>query len=186
MRLTHLHTRLPDMSPALLDRYLRQMVDRGLLTRTRFRERPPRVEVELSESGRELVPIARELARWGLRRMWSAPHEGERVDLDALLRLLVALVEEDAELPHGTLELVLAERAETVRHVLRIERGGVSLAATDVAHAERTPDLVSARIKGSRAAWIAALGPAGDRRQLRISGDLDLAAGVLDLLTVEA
>jgi DNA-binding HxlR family transcriptional regulator len=105
LRLTHLKAALPGVSAGLLDRYVRRMVALKLISRTRIRERPPRVEVELTDTGRELVPIAAELARWGMRRMWSAPQDGEHVDLDALLRLLPALVEGDhpgAHLPPRT------------------------------------------------------------------------------------
>src|SRR6202035_2053649 len=58
MRLAHLKAALPGASAGLLDRYVRQMVALQLISRTRIRERPPRVEVELTNAGRELVPIA--------------------------------------------------------------------------------------------------------------------------------
>jgi DNA-binding HxlR family transcriptional regulator len=182
MRLTHLKAALPGVSAGLLDRYVRQMVALDLISRTRIRERPPRVEVELTESGRELVPIAGALARWGMRRMWSPPQEGEHVDLDALLRLLPALLEEDAALPDGAIETVLREPDRTVRHVFRVERG--RLAPSDP-RAEATAQPCPgphARITGSAEAWAAALGPARDRRRLRISGAADLARRVLAAL----
>ena len=127
MRLAHLKAALPGASAGLLDRYVRQMVALQLISRTRIRERPPRVEVELTNAGRELVPIAAELARWGMRRMWSAPQEGEHVDLDALLRLLPALVEDGAALSEGMIETVLSEPLRTIRHVFRAERGRLLL-----------------------------------------------------------
>ena len=41
------------------------MVADGMLTRKRYREVPPRVDYELTERARELMPILAELARWG-------------------------------------------------------------------------------------------------------------------------
>lgn len=58
---------LAGISSGVLDRHLRQMVASGLLSRRRYREMPPRVELELTETGRELLPIADALAHWGTR-----------------------------------------------------------------------------------------------------------------------
>jgi DNA-binding HxlR family transcriptional regulator len=60
---------LPGISAGVLDRHLQQMVALGLLLRSRFKEMPPRVELALTEAGRELLPIARALARWGAKHM---------------------------------------------------------------------------------------------------------------------
>jgi DNA-binding HxlR family transcriptional regulator len=72
-RLTHLRERLPGISTGVLARGLSHMVGLGLVTRTRFKEKPPRVELELTEAGRELIPIAEELARWGMRHVDALP-----------------------------------------------------------------------------------------------------------------
>ena len=69
-RPVELRRRLPGgISAGVLDRHLQQMVALGLLLRRRFKEMPPRVEVALTEMGRELLPIARALARWGAKHM---------------------------------------------------------------------------------------------------------------------
>jgi DNA-binding HxlR family transcriptional regulator len=72
-RLTHLRERLPGISTGVLARGLSHMVGLGLVTRTRFKEKPPRVELELTEAGRELIPIAEALARWGMRHVDAPP-----------------------------------------------------------------------------------------------------------------
>jgi DNA-binding HxlR family transcriptional regulator len=64
-RPVELRRRLPGISSGVLDRHLQQMVALGLLLRRRFKEMPPRVEVALTPAGRDLLPIARDLARWG-------------------------------------------------------------------------------------------------------------------------
>jgi DNA-binding HxlR family transcriptional regulator len=64
-RPVELRRRLPGISTGVLDRHLQQMVALGLLLRRRFKEMPPRVELALTPAGRNLLPIAHELARWG-------------------------------------------------------------------------------------------------------------------------
>ncbi len=68
-RPVELRRQLPGISASVLDRHLQQMVALGLLLRRRFKEMPPRVEVTLTDSGRELLPLARALARWGAQHM---------------------------------------------------------------------------------------------------------------------
>ncbi len=72
-RPVQLQRELTGLSSAVLDRRLRRMVACGLLRRRRFREMPPRVEVELTEAGRALVPIAKELAHWAVRHIDERP-----------------------------------------------------------------------------------------------------------------
>src|ERR1700753_2712096 len=57
IRINTLRNRLPGISSAVLDHHVRQMVALGLLTRERFREMPPRVELALTESRLALLPI---------------------------------------------------------------------------------------------------------------------------------
>ena len=173
-RLSHLRDRLAGVSAGVLDRYLYRMASAGLITRTRFREMPPRVEIELTDSGRELLPIAGALARWGVRRAWSAPRQGEQVDIDALFRLLPLLLEEEAGLPDSTVELTLRESTGSPKHLLRLHGGRVQ---PDSEH----PGLATptATIEGDRAAWMAALGPHVDCSQLRLGGNQALARKIL-------
>lgn len=172
-RLSQLRERLAGVSAGVLDRYVRQMAAAGLVTRTRFREMPPRVEIELTESGRELVPIAGALARWGLRRAWTAPQRGEHVDLDALMRLLPVLLEEESDLPPGIVEVRVEEPTAPIRHrfVVRGERLQELPADSGVPP--------TASLAGDRAAWTAALGPDGERQQVTVGGDEQLARRIL-------
>jgi len=41
----------------------------GLVERRRYQERPPRDEYHLTEAGRDLFPVLRELVRWGHRHI---------------------------------------------------------------------------------------------------------------------
>jgi DNA-binding HxlR family transcriptional regulator len=194
-RLTHLHRSLPGISTGVLERYVQQMVAYGLVRRTRFKEMPPRVELELTDAGHELLPVARALARWGMRHMWSPPRERERVDLGALLRLLPALLEEHPGLPEGCLEAVVANTDPPLSRRYRVEGGRLRIVdertSGTLGHADGVDDgdpahtgadATTTRLHGDGEAWIAALGPAGDCERLRISGDERLARLVLDAL----
>jgi DNA-binding HxlR family transcriptional regulator len=173
MRLSQLREQLAGVSAGVLDRYVRQMATAGLVTRTRFREMPPRVEIELTEAGRELLPIAGALARWGLRRAWTPPERGERVDLDALLRLLPVLLEEEAGLPNGILEVRMTGPDEPVRHRFAVRDG----------HLEALPESSDSEptvtVSGDLDAWMAAFSPNGEQKRLDVSGDETLAQRML-------
>jgi DNA-binding HxlR family transcriptional regulator len=175
MRLTHLRKRLPGVSTGVLERHVQQMVALGLLSRTRFKEMPPRVELELTDAGRELLPIANALARWGMRHLWSPPREREHVDIDALLRLLPALLEEETSLPEGSVEAVVADADPPVRRIYRIDCGCLRMV-------DRAADGHMTCLHGDGDAWVAALGPSCDYGRLRITGDERLARCVLDAL----
>ncbi len=172
MRLTNLHHRLPDVSAGVLERHLRQMVELGLITRVRFKEMPPRVELELTDAGRELLPVAGALARWGMRNRWSPPDERERVEIGMLLRIIPVLLEGQPRLREGRVEAVVATDPP-LRRLYEVHRG--RLCPADHEPASRLPKRASVRIEGDEEAWIAALGPAGDHSHLRLTGDKQLA-----------
>jgi DNA-binding HxlR family transcriptional regulator len=176
-RFVELQRVLPGISTEQLRSRLNRMVADGMLTRRRFREVPPRVEYELTERARDLMPTIGELARWGYTWTWSAPRDGERVDIDAILRLAPGL----AKLPrdvHGRLELTITDgrEDEPVMLVMTVSAGTVSV---EEGHAE-TAD---ARIIAPTAAWVRAFLPAGDRDGLAIEGDLTFATLLLDALS---
>jgi DNA-binding HxlR family transcriptional regulator len=175
-RLSRLKRSLPGVSAGVLERYVQQMVSLGLLTRTRFKEMPPRVELELTSQGQELLPVAGALARWGMRHMWSVPDEREQVGVDALLRVLPVLLEECDGLPDGFLEVAVTHAEGAADNlVYQVRQGRLSLEE----RAERSP---MSRMEGDRSAWIAALGPTADYGRLRVHGDAHLAKRVLDAL----
>ncbi|MFD1933881.1 MULTISPECIES: winged helix-turn-helix transcriptional regulator [Nonomuraea] len=55
----------------MLTRQLREMEEDGLVTRTVYREVPPKVEYSLTETGRSLEEITRLLDAWG---RWYLDH----------------------------------------------------------------------------------------------------------------
>ena len=151
------------------------MVADGLLTRQRYREVPPRVDYELTERARELMPIVGELARWGYAWAWGSPRSGEAIDVGAILRTAPGLLHPQRNLK-GTLEIVVTETAKDGedRHYQLVA------AASQVSIREEPAGDADARVTGTERAWIAAFGPDGDHSGLKTSGDRHLAEALLD------
>jgi len=148
------------------------MVADGMLTRKRYREVPPRVDYELTERARDLMPVLGELARWGYEWAWSMPRPSERVDIGAIFRIAPGLV--PAADMQGTLELTVQHGADdSTVYSFMFSEGSLTIA-------ERSADQPQAKVSGTAAAWIEALSPDGDRSELRISGDASLAGALLD------
>lgn len=174
-RFVELHRVLPGISTEQLRSRLHRMVADGLLTRARYREVPPRVEYELTDRARDLLPIIGELVRWGRRHEWSGPRAGEHVDVGAVLRAAPGLgVHPEAE---GIVELVVNHGAEPVHYRLTATGGRLTV--------EEQPTLdPDATLHGSHDAWVAALGPDADHAVLDIVGDAGLAQRVLHALSL--
>ncbi len=162
---------LPGISTEQLRSRLNRMVADGMLTRKRYREVPPRVDYELTERARELMPVLGALARWGYEWTWGEPRGSESVDVGAIFRLAPGLLE-PSDQPQ-TVELVITDT--DVRYTVSTSRDRVDV----FEHAAERPD---ATVSGPAAAWIAAFAPAHDREGLEISGDGDLVQGLLDTL----
>ncbi len=176
-RPVHLRRQLAGISSGVLDRHMQQMVALGLLLRKRYREMPPRVELALTPAGRELLPIAGALTRWGMARLWSEPRGRERVDVEVLLGLLPVMLEDAKRLPDGTLELAVEASERRTAWRFAIERG--RLGACEENHHKPHASVV-----GDARGWIAALGPERDYAGLNVTGHKGLATSVLDALPV--
>ncbi len=167
-RFVELQRVLPGISTEQLRSRLNRMVADGLLTRQRYREVPPRVDYELTERSKELLPVVGALARWGYDWAWGPPRPGEAIDIGAVLRCAPGM----ASLPEsrsGSVELTVDERP----YVLVVEHGRVRIE-------ERAAPEATARVRGTERAWIEALGPAASRSALEVEGDRALAEAVLD------
>ena len=169
-RFVELQRVLPGISTEQLRSRLNRMVADGLLTRQRYREVPPRVDYELTERSRALMPVIGELARWGYDWTWGAPRQGERIDIGAVMRCGPGLLEPARS---GTLEcLVIGERGTDRSYVLTAARKSVSIS-------EQPAESPDARVTGSQSAWVRALGPDGDNGALTYEGDRALADSLL-------
>ena len=162
---------LPGISTEQLRSRLNRMVADGMLTRKRYREVPPRVDYELTERARELMPILGELARWGYEWAWSPPRASESVDLGAIFRLAPGLI--DRSPATGSVEFVVDEPDRQAAYTFTLAEDGVTVE-------ERSADGADARVAGPAEGWIKAFSPERDRTGLHILGDQALAERMLE------
>jgi DNA-binding HxlR family transcriptional regulator len=177
-RFVELQRVLPGISTEQLRSRLNRMVADEMLTRKRYREVPPRVEYELTERARELMPVLGELARWGYEWAWGPPRESETVDVGAIFRLAPGLI--PVNFSSGTVEFIVRHGDGTrvtpdgtLSYCCTVGSGGVSVQ-------EREARGADARVEGSAADWVRALSPDRDRRGLEISGNQELAEKLLE------
>src|SRR4051794_34669309 len=152
------------------------MVADGLQTRQRYREVPPRVDYELTERSRELMPVLGALAQWGYDWTWSAPRSGEDVNVGAIFRLGPGLITPAAHL-EGTVEFVVDARGDLPERHYQLTVSGGHVEITERDQPESEPQ---ARVSGPMSGWVAALGPEGATDGLRITGGQALADAVLE------
>jgi HxlR-like helix-turn-helix protein len=162
---------LPGISTEQLRSRLNRMVADGMLTRKRYREVPPRVDYELTERARELMPILAELARWGYEWAWSPPRASESVDLGAIFRLAPGLLGRPST--PGTVEFVVDEPDSRAAYTFTLSEERVTVE-------ERPADGADARVIGTVEEWVKAFSPERDRTALHLTGNLSLADAVLD------
>jgi hypothetical protein len=169
---------LPGISTEQLRSRLNRMVADGLLTRQRYREVPPRVDYELTERSRELMPVLGALARWGYDWTWTGPRGGEDVNIGAIFRLAPGLLSPPRD-ASGTVDLVLAGSDEDRTFRLSADGGRVTIS-------ERPEGTADAVVSGSEEAWISALGPDGAIASLHVEGKRVLAEALLSGFTTAA
>ncbi len=170
-RFVELQRVLPGISTEQLRSRLNRMVADGMLTRKRYREVPPRVDYELTERARELMPILGELARWGYEWAWSPPRTSESVDLGAIFRLAPGLLIRPSAT--GTVEFVVAGPDRRDVYAFTLSEDGATVE-------EHPADSAGARVTGAPEEWIKAFSPERDRSGLEVSGDASLAEALLD------
>jgi DNA-binding HxlR family transcriptional regulator len=66
-RFGSLQKELPGISPRTLSQRLEHLVNEGILSKKSYSEIPPRVEYTLTNKGNDLLPILRQMAKWGLK-----------------------------------------------------------------------------------------------------------------------
>ena len=164
---------LPGISTEQLRSRLSRMVADGLLTRQRYRELPPRVEYELTDRAKELMPVLGALARWGYDWAWSIPRPGEDIDLGAIVRLAPGLLAPPKSLSGSVALEATGKHGAQCTYLLTARRGRVAVEKRDDEGAD-------ARVSGTQKAWIAALGPDASRSGLKVEGNKRLADTLLD------
>ncbi|HKH17349.1 MAG TPA: winged helix-turn-helix transcriptional regulator [Solirubrobacteraceae bacterium] len=177
-RFVELQRVLPGISTEQLRSRLNRMVADGLLTRQRYREVPPRVDYELTERSRELMPVIGALARWGYDWTWTGPRSGEDVNVGAIFRLAPGMLAPPSDVV-GSVDLVLADEHEERIFRLTADDGRVSIT-------ERPEGTADATVTGTEETWIGALGPDGAIGSLHIEGKRGLAEALLSGFTAAA
>jgi DNA-binding HxlR family transcriptional regulator len=173
-RFVELQRVLPGISTEQLRSRLNRMVADGMLTRKRYREVPPRVDYELTQRARELMPILAELARWGYEWAWGPPRASENIDIGAIFRLAPGLVQPSGA--QATVEFTVIDGRQDAEPALF----SFTLAGDRVALAEAPADDPAARVRGDSAAWVRAFSPDRDWASLEITGDRALAELLLN------
>jgi DNA-binding HxlR family transcriptional regulator len=177
-RFVELQRVLPGISTEQLRSRLNRMVADGLLTRQRYREVPPRVDYELTERSRELMPVIGALARWGYDWTWSAPRPGEDVNVGAVFRLAPGLIEPPPGV-EGSVDMIVEAEGETPERRYRLTAAGGRVDINESAAGTGAAAVVT----GSHDAWVRALGPDGSSDALSFSGNRGLADALLGAFT---
>jgi len=68
-RFGEIAVRIPDISRKVLTEQLKELEADGLILRVQYKEIPPRVEYSLTELGKSLSPVIRELELWGMEKV---------------------------------------------------------------------------------------------------------------------
>jgi len=68
-RYNELKRRVDGITNMMLSQSLKELEQYGLVNRTQYPEIPPRVEYSLTEEGQVLIPLIRELSKWGAKQM---------------------------------------------------------------------------------------------------------------------
>jgi DNA-binding HxlR family transcriptional regulator len=76
-RFSELKKHIPDITEKMLSLQLKSLEEDGIVKRTVYAEVPPRVEYEMTDFGRTLIPVVEAIAKWG-RELGQA--EGELVN----------------------------------------------------------------------------------------------------------
>jgi DNA-binding HxlR family transcriptional regulator len=77
-RFMHLEHACPGISPRTLSERLDMLERQGVVARRSYPESPPRVEYELTDKGRALLPIVRAMRKFGHEWMIPEPRHGLR------------------------------------------------------------------------------------------------------------
>lgn len=87
LRFTEISSHISDMSQKMQTETLRSLEKDGLISRTLYAEIPPRVEYELTDPGRSLIPHIEGLANWALENREGISKSRNRYDLVVAKRL---------------------------------------------------------------------------------------------------
>ncbi|WP_070328352.1 winged helix-turn-helix transcriptional regulator [Exiguobacterium aurantiacum] len=67
LRFSELKRSLPNISQKILTAQLRDLEEQDIIIRTVYPEVPPRVDYQLSEYGKTLIPVLETMNAWGMK-----------------------------------------------------------------------------------------------------------------------
>lgn len=73
IRFCRIEDALPGISPRTLSQRLDDLETHLIITKQSFAEVPPRVEYELTNKGRDLIPVLQSMADWGSKYHLETP-----------------------------------------------------------------------------------------------------------------
>jgi DNA-binding HxlR family transcriptional regulator len=185
VRFTELQRRLPGISTEQLRKCLKDLTADEVVTRTRHREVPPRVNYELSDSGRSLLNFAiLPLSRWGARWAWSDPGEKECINITSLLIELSMMTQGGPELDRS-LELIITDGKpgshDTQEERLYLFPEFIRIRLQREPNPDAPPECT---VSGSSSAWILALSSKRDHSALQMTGDTALGRRIVENLSL--
>jgi DNA-binding HxlR family transcriptional regulator len=78
-RFKELKELIPDITDKMLSIQLKALEEDGIIKRTVYPEVPPRVEYEITEEGKSIIPLIEAIAHWGRTK---AESEGKLVEIE--------------------------------------------------------------------------------------------------------
>lgn len=69
LRFSQLRRRIPPISPRILSKQLKELVDDGIVFREEMTSGPHHVEYSITEKGKSLQPVLECMADWGLENL---------------------------------------------------------------------------------------------------------------------
>jgi DNA-binding HxlR family transcriptional regulator len=174
-RFKELREGLPGIATNLLASRLRSLEREGVLRRTELPPPAGSLVYELTERGRALQPVLRELASWGTPRL-GAPRRNDLVDLDRLV--LIGLGKVNPMRPPPDLRETYELRIGKHVYTIRVEDGEARI----VPGASERPDLVVTLDRKTALAFTAGTLTPELARRTKFEGRPEVIRRYLDLL----
>ena len=95
------------IAPNILARRLQKLTEAGLLTKTRYSDKPPREEYVLTEAGRDFLPVLQVVGAWGRRHNGEGAALSYSVDAETGARIEPVVVDRVSGAPVGSRPLRL-------------------------------------------------------------------------------
>lgn len=79
LRFSELKKTIPNVTQKMLTQQLRELERDGLIYRKVYPQVPPRVEYSLTEYGLSLIPLLKEMCKWGITHIQKVNSQAEMV-----------------------------------------------------------------------------------------------------------